>query len=330
MFNALRSHRNDDKSVTSEVVSMDDDDLPEGQVTVDVGWSTLNYKDGLVLGGLGGLVKRWPHVSGIDFAGTVAASDDPRYAAGDEVILTGWHVGERHWGGHAQRARVQADWLVPMPAGLSARSAMTVGTAGITAMLGLMALEESGLSPDQGPVLVTGAAGGVGSIACALLAANGYQVEGSTGRDSEHDYLKALGVQQVLSRRDIATPTGKPLEAEHWAGCIDAVGGSTLANVLTRLRHGAAVAAIGLAGGAALQTTVIPFLLRGNRLLGIDSVLCPFERRQRAWQRIATQLPFERLTDTVVEATLAELPALGADIIAGQVRGRVIVDPNRS
>ena len=189
---------------------------------------------------------------------------------------------------------------------------------------------ESGLSPDQGPVLVTGAAGGVGSIACALLAANGYQVEGSTGRDSEHDYLKALGVQQVLSRRDIATPTGKPLEAEHWAGCIDAVGGSTLANVLTRLRHGAAVAAIGLAGGAALQTTVIPFLLRGNRLLGIDSVLCPFERRQRAWQRIATQLPFERLTDTVVEATLAELPALGADIIAGQVRGRVIVDPNRS
>jgi len=323
-FKALYSTRNADRSITSEVRELDERSLPDGDVTVDVSWSTLNYKDGLVLGGLGGLVREWPHVSGVDFAGTVRHSDHPDHAPGDEVILTGWHVGERRWGGHAQRARVSGDWLVPMPAGLDARQAMSVGTAGLTAMLGLMALEDAGLTPASGPVLVTGASGGVGSIACALLAEAGYQVEGSTGREGAHDYLSGLGVQQVVSRRDIATPTGKPLEKEHWAGCIDAVGGSTLANVLSRLRHGGAVAAIGLAGGASLETTVIPFLLRGVSLLGIDSVLCPLQRRTLAWRRIATELPFERLGDTIVEASLSDLPALGADIVSGQVRGRVI------
>jgi len=326
-FKALYSTRNADRSITSEVRDVDEQDLPDGDVTVDVDWSTLNYKDGLVLGGLGGLVREWPHVSGVDFAGTVRHSDHPEHAVGDAVILTGWHVGERRWGGHAQRARVSGDWLVSMPDGLDSRRAMSVGTAGLTAMLGLMALEESGLSPSSGPVLVTGASGGVGSIACALLAEAGYEVEGATGREGAQDYLKALGVQRVLSRRDVATPTGKPLEKEYWAGCIDAVGGSTLANVLTRLRHGGAVAAIGLAGGASLDTTVIPFLLRGVSLLGIDSVLCPLARRQKAWQRIASALPFDRLGEAVVEASLADLPALGADIVSGQVRGRVICRP---
>ena len=326
-FKALHSTRHADRSITSEVRQLDERALPEGDVTVDVDWSTLNYQDGLVLGGLGGLVHDWPHVSGIDFAGTVRHSDHPDHAPGDAVILTGWHVGERRWGGHAERARVSGDWLVPMPEGLDARRAMSVGTAGLAAMLGVMALEGAGLTPDAGPVLVTGASGGVGSVACALLAGAGYEVEGSTGREGATDYLEALGVCRVVARRDIATPTGKPLEQEHWAGCIDTVGGATLANVLSRLRHGGAVAAIGLAGGARLETTVIPFLLRGIGLLGIDSVLCPLSRRRLAWQRIADELPFEWLGDTVVEASLTELPALGADIVAGQVRGRIVCRP---
>lgn len=325
MFKALQSTRHSDKSVTHEIVELSDDQLPDGDVTVDVAWSTLNYKDGLVLNGLGGLVREWPHVSGIDFAGTVRESSHPDVSVGDEVVLTGWRVGEIRWGGHAQRARVKGEWLVKLPKGLDMRSAMAIGTAGLTSMLGLMALEDSGLSPDSGPVLVTGAAGGVGSIATALLAANGYEVEGSTGRADTHDYLKRLGVNKIINRADIDTPTGKPLESEQWAGCIDAVGGSTLANVLSRLRYGGAVAAIGLAGGASLDTTVIPFLLRGISLLGIDSVMCPTERRTQAWARLANELPQERLNETVVEATLAELPELGKSILAGQVRGRIVV-----
>lgn len=330
MFKALQSTRHEDKSVTHEIVSMDDDQLPEGDVLVDVAWSTLNYKDGLVLNGLGGLVRQWPHVSGIDFAGTVRESTHPRFAAGDSVILTGWRVGEIHWGGHAQRARVKGDWLVHAPDGLNLKQSMAIGTAGLTAMLGLMALEHAGITADSGPILVTGAAGGVGSIACALLAANGFEIEGSTGRADTHDYLKSLGVAKIVDRSDIDTPTGKPLESEYWAGCIDAVGGSTLANVLSRLRHGGAVAAIGLAGGAALETTVIPFLLRGTSLLGIDSVMCPLEKRQQAWARLAAELPKERLADTMVEASLAELPDLGKAILAGQVRGRVVVDVSKT
>lgn len=326
-FKALQSTRHADKSVSHEIIALEDAQLPEGDVTVDVAWSTLNYKDGLVLNGLGGLVREWPHVSGIDFAGTVSASTHPDFAAGDDVIHTGWRVGEVRWGGHAQRARVKGDWLVPVPDGLEMRTAMAIGTAGLTSMLGLMALEDAGISADSGPVLVTGAAGGVGSIACALLAANGYDVEGSTGRAETHDYLRSLGVNRVIDRADIDTPTGKPLESEHWTACIDAVGGSTLANVLSRLRYGGAVSAIGLAGGASLETTVIPFLLRGVKLIGIDSVMCPIAKRRTAWQRLATELPTEKLNETIVDASFADLPDLAKAILAGQVRGRVVVNP---
>lgn len=330
MFRALKSVRNDDKSITSEVVDLDDDALPDGDVTVDVAWSTLNYKDGLALNGLGGLVKEWPHVSGIDFAGTVRESRHPGFAVGAEVILTGWRVGELHWGGHAERARVSGDWLVPMPAGLDARRAMSIGTAGLTAMLGLMALEHAGLKPHNGPVLVTGAAGGVGSIACALLSAAGHEVTASTGRASTHDYLKQLGATRIIDRAELAAPAARPLGKEEWAACIDSVGSTTLATVLTRLRYGGAVAAIGLAGGSALETTVIPFLLRGVSLLGIDSVMCPLARRSEAWRRLATELPFDRLDDTIEEVGLDALPTLGKRILEGGVRGRVIVDPSRT
>ena len=326
MFRAVRVDRDEAGDVTAAVTEMDEAALPAGDVLVDVSHSTLNYKDGLVLSGLGGLVKSYPHVPGVDFAGTVLESEDARHAPGDEVVLTGWRVGELHWGGYAERARVKGDWLVPLPAGLNAREAMGIGTAGLTAMLALMALESAGVVPESGPVLVTGAAGGVGSVACALLAARGYAVEGSTGREETHDYLTSLGVGTIVPRSELDTPNGRPLNREHWAGCVDAVGGTTLASVLTRLRHGGAVAAIGLAGGSALETTVIPFLLRGISLLGIDSVLCPLERRTVAWERLAAELPREGLESMVREVSLADVIPLGEDILAGKVRGRVVVD----
>ncbi len=326
MFKALLSERGDDKRVRSEVVELDDARLPEGDVTVDVQWSTLNYKDGLVLAGKGGLVKTWPHVSGIDFAGTVRDSDHPDWSPGDAVVLTGWRVGEVRWGGHATRARVSGDWLVRLPDGLDARGAMAIGTAGLTAMLGLMALEDAGLRAGNGPVLVTGASGGVGSVACALLAVNGHEVDAATGSADAHDWLRGLGATRIVERAEIATPGERPLESERWAGCIDSVGGATLAHVLPRLRYGAAVAAIGLAGGAALETTVVPFLLRGVSLLGIDSVMCPLERRRVAWSRLAAELPADRLADGVREIALHELPTYGERILAGGVRGRVVVN----
>ena len=326
MFKAVRIDRNEDGETAASVVELGDEALPAGDVLVEVAYSTLNYKDGLVLNGLGGLVKRWPHVPGVDFAGTVLESADARYAPGDAVVLTGWRVGELHWGGYAGRARVSGDWLVPLPDGLDARAAMAVGTAGLTAMLALTALEEAGLEPGSGPVLVTGASGGVGSIACALLAANGYEVEGSTGRADTHGYLSSLGVGLVVQREELTEPSERPLESERWAGCIDAVGGATLATVLRRLRHGGAAAAVGLAGGSELETTVIPFLLRGVSLLGIDSVACPRERRVAAWARIARELPRERLESTVREVGLADVVPLGREILAGRVRGRVVVD----
>ena len=328
-FRALLSERDDGRRVTSRVVELDDGALPDGDVTVDVAFSGLNYKDGLVLGGLGGLVKAWPHVSGVDFAGTVRESAHPGWSAGDRVILTGWHVGERRFGGHAERARVPGDWLVPLPDGLDARRAMAIGTAGLSSMLGLMALEDAGLETGAGPVLVTGASGGVGSIACALLARAGHEVEASTGRAASGEWLRALGVARTVDRAELAAAPERPLGSEHWAGCIDAVGGTTLAHVLTRLRHGASVAAIGLAGGSALETTVIPFLLRGVSLLGIDSVLCPTPRRRTAWERLAAELPFERFEDGVEEVGLEALPALGKRILEGDVRGRVVVDVRR-
>ncbi len=273
-------------------------------------------------------MRNYPHVPGIDFAGTVEASNDDRYKPGDKVVLTGWNVGESWWGGYAQKARVKADWLVPLPAGLSTKDAMAVGTAGFTAMLATMALEDHGMKPENGPVLVTGAAGGVGSVATAILSNLGYEVAGVTGRPETADYLKSLGATTIVPRADLNETTKRPLESETWAGCIDAVGGEMLARVLGQMKYGASVAAVGLAGGAKLPATVIPFLLRGVNLLGIDSVRRPYEDRVRAWKRVATDLPMEKLGTMIEPATLNDLPALGRAILAGEVRGRVVVDVN--
>ena len=329
MFDALMVNKDEDTGKThAEVTQIDLDRLPEGDVTVAVEYSTVNYKDGLCIGPGGGLVRKYPHIPGIDFAGTVEASDDDRYKPGDKVVLTGWRVGEAHWGGYAQKARVKADWLVPLPEGLDNRQAMAVGTAGFTAMLSVMALEDHGLVPGNGPVLVTGAAGGVGSVAVAILAALGHEVAGVTGRPDTADYLKSLGATQIVAREELNETVKRPLESETWAGCIDAVGGEMLARVLGQMKYGGSVAAVGLAGGAGLPATVIPFLLRGVNLLGIDSVMQPYDNRLRAWQRIGKDLPLSKLEDMVVPATLSDLPKLGADILNGQVRGRVVVDVN--
>jgi acrylyl-CoA reductase (NADPH) len=274
------------------------------------------------------LVREYPHVPGIDFAGTIESSDDARYNAGDSVVLTGWRVGEVHWGGYAQKARVNADWLVPLPSGLSPRQAMAVGTAGFTAMLAVMALEDHWLKPDQGPVLVTGAAGGVGSVATAILANLGYEVAAVTGRPETEDYLRGLGATLIVPREDINETVKRPLERETWAGCVDAVGGDMLARILGQMKYGGSVSAVGLAGGAGLPATVIPFLLRGVNLLGIDSVMQPYENRLRAWERIASDLPMDKLEAMIHPATLGDLPALGKDILKGQVKGRVVVDVN--
>jgi acrylyl-CoA reductase (NADPH) len=325
-FRALVVEKEDQGPNTASVQTLEDDRLPEGDVTVAVEYSTLNYKDGLCLGSGGGLVKTWPHVPGIDFAGTVEASDDPRYAPGDKVVLTGWRVGEIHWGGYAEKARVKADWLVPLPEGLTTRQAMAVGTAGFTAMLAVMALEDHGLSPGQGEVLVTGAAGGVGSVATAILAALGHEVAAVTGRPEQEAYLRGLGASRIVPREELAETVKRPLEAETWAGCVDAVGGAMLARVLGQMKYGASVAAVGLAGGAGLPATVVPFLLRGVNLLGIDSVMQPYENRLRAWERIAKDLPMDKLEAMIQPAGLADLPDLGQAILKGGVRGRVVVD----
>ena len=329
MFNALVVNKDEESGKTSAAVEqISTDQLPEGNVVVNVEYSTVNYKDGLCIGPGGGLVREYPHVPGIDFAGTIESSDDPRYSAGDSVVLTGWRVGEVHWGGYAQMARVNADWLVPLPSGLSSRQAMAVGTAGFTAMLAVMALEDHGLKPDQGPVLVTGAAGGVGSVATAILANLGYEVAAVTGRPETEEYLRALGATQIVPREEINETVKRPLERETWAGCVDAVGGDMLARVLGQMKYGGSVSAVGLAGGAGLPTTVIPFLLRGVNLLGIDSVMQPYDNRLRAWERIAKDLPMDKLEAMIHLATLSDLPALGKDILKGQVKGRVVVDVN--
>lgn len=329
MFNALLVTKDDESGkTTAAVTQMSEDQLPAAEVTVAVEYSTVNYKDGLCIGPGGGLVRTYPHVPGIDFAGTVEASEDARYKPGDKVVLTGWRVGEAHWGGYAQKARVKADWLVPLPDGLDTRQAMAVGTAGFTSMLAVMALEDHGLKAGQGPVLVTGAAGGVGSVAVALLAALGHEVAGVTGRPETADYLTSLGASRIVAREEINEAVKRPLEAETWAGCVDAVGGAMLARVLGQMKYGASVAAVGLAGGAGLPATVIPFLLRGVNLLGINSVMQPYDNRVRAWQRIAKDLPMEKLEAMVQPATLSDLPKLGADILKGQVKGRVVVDVN--
>lgn len=329
MFNALVVRKDEESGKTSAAVEQIGlDDLPEGNVTVAVDYSTVNYKDGLCIGPGGGLVRKYPHVPGIDFAGTVEASDDARYTPGDKVVLTGWRVGEAHWGGYSQKARVNADWLVPLPEGLTSRQAMAVGTAGFTAMLAVMALEDHGLTPDKGEVLVTGAAGGVGSVATAILANLGYDVAGVTGRPEQEDYLKGLGAKRIVAREEINETVKRPLESETWAGCVDAVGGPMLARVLGQMKYGGSVSAVGLAGGAGLPATVIPFLLRGVNLLGIDSVMQPYDNRLRAWKRIASDLPMDKLEAMVHPAVLADLPELGRSILKGGVRGRVVVDVN--
>lgn len=316
--------------VAASVETVDEARLPPGDVTVRIDYSTLNYKDGMILNGLGRLVRHYPHIPGIDFAGTVEASDSPHWKPGDKVILTGWRVGEVWWGGHAQKARVKGEWLVPLPDGLTTRQAMALGTAGLTAMLAVMALEEHGLSPDtDGEVLVTGAAGGLGSVATAVLAGRGYRVAASTGRADQHDYLKRLGAATLVDRADLAAGAAKPLLAERWAACVDSVGGPTLAHVLASLRLHGAVASCGNAGGVELTTTVLPLLLRGIAVLGIDSAQCPTPRRLAAWRRLAAEMPKDLLDALTAEIALGELPAAGGRILKGQVRGRLVVDVNR-
>lgn len=327
MFNALVLNKNDDDKVTSSIKRLQDSDLPDGDVTVDVTHSTLNYKDGLVLNGLGGLVRNYPHVPGIDFSGSVRESTNDNFKPGDKVILTGWRVGEAHWGGYSQRARVKGDWLVHLPDGLSEKQSMAIGTAGLTAMLAIMAIQDQGILPEAGEVLVTGASGGVGSIACALLSNSGYQVTASSGRCGD-DYLESLGVRECISRDELTEWNGKPLNKERWAAVIDSVGGSTLANVLSQLQYGGTAAAIGLAGGNKLDTTVIPFLLRGVKLLGIDSVMCPIARRRAAWQRLCAELPMSQLEKMTTNVKLSEVASQASEILKGQVRGRMVVDVN--
>jgi acrylyl-CoA reductase (NADPH) len=318
--------READGKVTAAIERVDEAALPPGEVTVAVEYSTLNYKDGLILNGLGRLVRRYPHVPGVDFAGTVERSEAAAWRPGDKVILTGWRVGETQWGGYAEKARVQATQLVRLPQGLSTRQAMAIGTAGFTAMLAVMALEERGLRPEGGEVLVTGAAGGVGSIAVSLLAARGYRVTASTGRPEQHEFLRGLGAQGFIDRAVLAKPPTRPLESERWAGAVDAVGSTTLASVLTQLAYGAAVAACGLAGGSDLPASVVPFLLRGVSLLGIDSVMCPVERRRVAWDRLAHELPLAKLDALTETVPLAAVIPLGGKILKGGVRGRVVID----
>ena len=329
MFNAVLIEKDEDGTVSTGIKALSEEQLPEGDVTVAVEYSTVNYKDGLCFtANGGGLVRNYPHVPGIDFAGTVESSQDPRYSAGDKVVLTGWRVGEAHWGGFSQKARVKADWLVPLPDGVTPRQAMGVGTAGIAAMFGILALEDHGLTPEKGTVLVTGAAGGVGSIAVAILSNLGYNIAGVTGRPESEPYLKSLGVSEIIPRAEVNEAIKRPMESARWAGIVDAVGGEMLARVLGQLAYGGSAAAIGNAGGAKLPASVIPFLLRGINLLGIDSVMQPYENRLRAWQRISKDLPMDKLEAMISPAVLADMPQLGAQILKGQVQGRVVVDVN--
>lgn len=327
-FRALVLDQIDDTQ-SATVQTLDDDALPDGDVTVDVEWSSLNYKDGMVLGGVGRLVRTFPHVPGVDLAGTVVASDSDRFAPGDRVVCTGFHVGERWWGGYAQRARVKSEWLVTVPDSLTTRQTMEIGTAGLTAMLCVDALERDGLRPDAGPVLCTGAAGGVGTYVVHVMARLGYAVTASTGRPETEQYLRDIGAAEVIGRDEIADPPAKPLLSERWAGCVDAVGGATLAHVLAEMRYGSAVAACGNTAGNDLPTSVLPFILRSVRLLGVDSVVVPAAQRAPQWQRLGELVDAEFLGAATSVVGLDELPDAGARILAGQIRGRVLVDTSR-
>ena len=326
MFKAIVIEK-DDAGYRAGVKQVDDSALPAGEVTVRVEYSTVNYKDGLAITGKSPVVRKFPLHAGIDFAGVVEASDDARYRPGDRVLLNGWGVGESHSGGLAQKARVKADWLVPLPAGLSSREAMAIGTAGYTAMLCVLALERHGIAPGAGEVLVTGANGGVGSVAIALLAKLGHRVIASTGRPQEAEFLKGLGAAEIIPREELSAP-GKPLAKERWAAAVDSVGSHTLANACAATRYGGAVAACGLAQGMDFPGSVAPFILRGITLYGIDSVMAPFAKRSAAWQRLAQDLDLARLEAITTEIPLAGALQAGADILAGRIRGRVVVNVN--
>ncbi|MBK8177102.1 MAG: oxidoreductase [Rhodospirillales bacterium] len=316
-----------DDTFSCALGEIDVSELMDGDVTVDVAYSTINYKDGLAMTNKSPVVRRWPMVPGIDFAGRVRESTHGDFAVGDAVVLNGWGVGETHWGGLAQRARVHGDWLVPLPAAFTPAQAMTIGTAGYTAMLCVMKLQAAGVVPDSGDVLVTGAAGGVGSVAVALLSTLGYRVVAATGREVEADFLKSLGAADILARRELSEK-GRPLAKERWAAAVDAVGSHTLANVLASTRYGGVVAACGLAQGADLPTTVMPFILRGVTLAGVDSVMCPKPTRLEAWKRLSECLPVAKLEAITTTARLADAERLAQDITQGQVRGRVVIDVN--
>ena len=324
-FKAFLLREGDDRKVSGAFEDVALADLPDGDVTVRVAYSTVNYKDGMVMNGIGRLVRSYPHVPGVDFSGTVESSDNPGFAPGDKVVLTGWRVGEMHWGGYGALARVKGDWLVKLPDGLSLSRAMALGTAGFTAGLAVDTLETAGMDPSKGEVLVTGAAGGVGSVAVALLAAKGYSVVAATGRAETHDYLTELGASSFIDRADLAEQPSRPLAKERFQAAIDNVAGPTLANLLTQMAYGGSVAAVGLAGGNDVSTTVLPFLLRGVNLLGIDSVMCPSERRQKVWSMIAATLPMAKLDAISHSHDFDELPALGKAILKGEVRGRAVV-----
>ncbi len=322
-FKAIRIDKAD-KGTTAAITQFDEAELMDGNVTVSVEWSTLNYKDGLAVTGKAPVVRRFPMIAGIDFAGTVLQSSHPDWKAGDKVICTGWGLGETHLGAYAEKARVNGDWLVRLPEGMSARDAMAIGTAGFTAMLSVLALEKHGITPKHGPVVVTGAAGGVGSVAIAVLSKLGYHVIASTGRVAEAAYLKGLGAAEVIDRQELSGPA-KPLARERWAGGIDSVGSTTLANLLSMTKYGGAIAACGLAAGMDLPASVAPFILRGVCLLGIDSVMCPINHRNAAWGRLTRDLDRQKLVEITQEIGMDEVIAAGARVLAGAVRGRIVV-----
>jgi len=328
-FRALVLTQGADRKVSGAIETLDDARLPAGDVTVAVEHSTLNYKDGLVLTSGGGLVKTWPHVGGIDLAGTVEASDNPAFRPGDKVVLNGWRVGELHWGGYATKARVKGDWLVKLPPSLSTRRAMAIGTAGYTSMLCVMALQKHGVRPESGEVLVTGAAGGVGSVAVAVLARLGYQVVAATGRPQEAPYLQSLGAATIIDRKELTEAPDRPLLSERYAGIVDTVSGVMFARALAQLKYGGAAAVCGLAGGAAFPGSILPFILRGVTVYGIDSVMLPKASREQAWRKLASDLPLDKLDSTVSEAGLSDLMRLAPKILKGEVRGRVVVDVNK-
>ena len=329
MFNAILLNKKEDGSTDARLTQLDDTQLPaDGDVTVRIDYSTINFKDGLAITGKSPVVRKWPMVPGIDGAGEVIASSHPDWKAGDAFILNGWGVGEVHMGCLAQRARLKGDWLIPRPPGISARSAMAIGTAGYTAMLCAMALQEQGVARDGGDILVTGASGGVGSVAISILSAWGYRVIASTGKMAEADYLKSLGAADVIDRAELSAP-GKPLQKERWAGVVDSVGSHTLANAIAQTRYGGTVTACGLAQGMDFTSSVAPFILRSVKLIGVDSVMAPKEKRLSAWQRLAKDLDPAKLDRITQEIALSEVIARAPDILAGKVRGRIVVDVNR-